>query len=135
MRKLKHSRCRLHSLFYMLEYIKDKQSWEVTNVISMAVVNPSTTTIHRPAQNLHETKKPIQIFFPLIFCIIILLTGAIVKKSERGNFLQLDLFSSVRGKLGQFFGSLLAFIEASVKVGKWFRRIFEPPVQSGCSDI
>ncbi len=41
----------------MLDYIKYKQSWQVTNVISMAVVNPSTTTIHRPAGNSHETKK------------------------------------------------------------------------------
>ena len=55
--KLKHFRCRLPGLPYMLHYIKDKRSYHVTKVIFRAVVNPSTTTIHRPAGNTHQTKK------------------------------------------------------------------------------
>ena len=55
--KLKHFRRRLPGLPYMLHYIKDKRSYRVTKVIFRAVVNPSTTTIHRPAGNRHQTKK------------------------------------------------------------------------------
>ena len=64
--KLKHFRYRLHSLPYMFDYTKDKQSYCIIKVIFIAVVNPSTTTIHRPGENLHLTKKSQSDLFPPI---------------------------------------------------------------------
>ena len=41
----------------MFDYNEDKRSYRVTEVNFMAAVNPSTTTaIHTPAKNLHDTK-------------------------------------------------------------------------------
>ena len=66
MLKLKHFRYRLHSLPYMSDYTKDKQSYCIIKVIFIAVVNPSNTTIHRPGENLHLTKKSQSDLFPPI---------------------------------------------------------------------
>ena len=56
--KLKHFKYRIHSLYNMFDYNKDKQSYLVTKVILMAAVNPSTTTtiIYIPVKNLPDTK-------------------------------------------------------------------------------
>ena len=64
--KLKYFRYRLHSLLYMFNYIKDKQSYCIIKVIFIAVVNLSTTTIHRPEENSHLTKKSQSDLFPPI---------------------------------------------------------------------
>ena len=66
MLKLKYFRYKLHSLLYMFNYFKDKQSYCIIKVIFIAVVNPSTTTIHRPGENLHLTKKSQSDLFPPI---------------------------------------------------------------------
>ena len=56
--KLKLFRCRLHSLCNMFDYNEDKRSYCVIKVISMAAVNPSTTTITTTtlAENLQTLK-------------------------------------------------------------------------------
>ena len=64
--KLKYFRYKLHSLLYMFNYFKDKQSYCTIKVIFIAVVNPSTTTIHRPGENSHLTKKSQSDLFPPI---------------------------------------------------------------------
>ena len=64
--KLKYFRYKLHSLLYMFNYFKDKQSYCIIKVIFIAVVNPSTTTIHRPGENSHLTKKSQSDLFPPI---------------------------------------------------------------------
>ena len=66
MLKLKHFEYRLHSLLYMFNHIIDKQSYCIIKVIFIAVVNPSTTTIHRPGENSHLTKKSQSDLFPPI---------------------------------------------------------------------
>ena len=50
----------------MFDYTKDKQSYCQIKVIFIAVVNPSTTTIHRPGENSHLTKKSQSDLFPPI---------------------------------------------------------------------
>ena len=45
----------------MFDHDEDKRSYHVTKVIFMAAENPSTTTIHTPVENFHETY--LEIFF------------------------------------------------------------------------
>ena len=47
----------------MFDYNEHKRSYLVTKVIFTAAENPSTTTIHTPVENFHETKDLPGIFF------------------------------------------------------------------------
>ena len=74
---LKPFRYRWHSLFDILDHIEDKWSHRVTKVIFIALVNPSTATIHHQKYLRKISQSNL---FPLFLRIMRPLTGATLKK-------------------------------------------------------
>ena len=79
---LKPFRYRWHSLFDILDYIEDKWSHRVTKVIFIALVNPSTATIHH--QKYLRKNISIKSFSP-IFAHYETINWSYTEKNKRGN--------------------------------------------------